>query len=166
MEAETISLSDLREIVFYDPKTGHFEWRKSRGGKALAGTKAGSVNRRGYIEISIRCRKWLGHRLAWFYTHGQLPKAIDHINGNASDNRIDNLRAASQGQNMANTRIRRNNTSGFKGVSWCSYTNRWVAHIRKDGRKRTVGRFDTPEEAHAAYCLAAEQMHGEFARHG
>lgn len=161
-----MSQQELKTIVRYDSGAGHFTWLSNRGGKALAGAAAGSINRRGYVEITIACRKWLGHRLAWYYEHGVIPSSVDHVNGNQSDNRLANLRIASQGQNMANTKIRSNNTSGFKGVSWCSDTSRWVAQIRKDGKKRTIGRFDTPEAAHRAYCLAADRMHGEFARHG
>lgn len=166
MSKTILTQAQLREILSYDAVTGEFRWLRSRGGKALAGTIAGSVNRRGYVEISVGCSKWLGHRLAWLYAHGRVPKAIDHINGIGADNRLENLREATQGLNMANTRKRSNNTSGFKGVSWCRDTSRWAAQIRKDGRKYTIGRYDTAEQAAEAYSIKAAALFGEFARAG
>ena len=156
----------VQEIISYDAETGVFTWLSSRGGKAWVGTRAGNVNKRGYVEICVGRTKWLGHRLAWFYTHGVVPKVIDHINGNCSDNRLVNLRPATQTLNLANAKRRSNNTSGYKGVTFCKDTNRWLAQVRKHGRNVKIGRFDTPELAHAAYVAAAERFFGEFARAG
>lgn len=90
--------------------------------------------------------------------------AVDHINGNALDNRRVNLRLAYASGNQRNRSINRNNTSGFKGVSWDKQHGRWQAGISVNGRRKRLGLFDTAEEAHAAYAKAAQQFHGEFAR--
>jgi hypothetical protein len=87
----------------------------------------------------------------------------DHKNMNRLDNRrFGNLRLANNSQNAQNTRIRPANTSGFKGV--CKKGNRWVAQIGRNSKRECLGYFLTPEEAHKAYCEAAELFHGEFRR--
>ena len=76
-----------------------------------------------------------------------------------------NLRPATRSENVANTRRRRSNTSGFKGVSK-NYGNKWMARIRKDDKLIYIGNFDSPEEAHAAYAEAAKRLFGDFANIG
>ncbi len=93
-----------------------------------------------------------------------MPEAerVDHINGDGTDNRRANLRAATHAQNMRNRKKHKNNTSGFKGVS--PMRGKWRAQIRFEGRKHHLGIFDSPEEAAEAYDEAARRLHGEFAR--
>ena len=92
-------------------------------------------------------------------------RVADHINGNPLDNRKLNLRACTYAENARNQRLRRDNKSGFKGVSQVSW-NRWTAIIRPDGRNCCLGTFDSPEKAHQAYCEAAAWLYGEFANFG
>lgn len=87
---------------------------------------------------------------------------VDHINGNRFDNRRCNLRLATQQQNCRNARIMKNNRSGLKGAGY--HNGKWQAQIVIDGKKTYLGIFNTPEEAHEAYCQAAKQHFGEFAR--
>ena len=89
---------------------------------------------------------------------------IDHRDGDGTNNRWNNLRRASQSQNNANRRRPRSNTSGFKGVSRCRRTGKWIAVIGKRGRMIYLGKFSTPQAAHAAYVAAARKLYGEFAR--
>lgn len=91
---------------------------------------------------------------------------VDHINGDGLDNRRCNLRLATAAQNQMNQRRRRDNTSGFKGVRFDRARQRWRAEIRVDGKHIFLGRFDTPVEAHRAYCKAAALYFGEFANDG
>ncbi|WP_375198979.1 HNH endonuclease [Cupriavidus metallidurans] len=90
----------------------------------------------------------------------------DHINGDRLDNRRTNLRVCSHGENQHNAQKRRDNTSGFKGVCWSKTNNCWQARICVNGKKRHIGLFGSPEAAYAAYCAAADKLHGEFANHG
>ena len=87
----------------------------------------------------------------------------DHINGDRLDNRRSNLRLANPSQNGANSADRQRQSS-FRGVYLHKPTGRWVAQISEGGRPRHLGIFDTPEEAAAAYDLAATQKWGAYAR--
>lgn len=89
---------------------------------------------------------------------------VDHINGESLDNRRANLRLATQTQNNINAKCRSDNQSGFKGVGFHRQTGKWVARIKVNGRTKSLGLYETPEEAHQAYCKAAIQYYGEFAR--
>lgn len=91
---------------------------------------------------------------------------VDHRDGNGLDNRRSNIRPATIGENARNARIRSDNTSGYKGVSFHKVTGRWSATIAINGKSKHLGLFGTPEEAHAVYCVAAKEMHGDFARTG
>lgn len=87
---------------------------------------------------------------------------IDHRNGDGLDNRRSNLRFATKSQNGMNRGKQRNNTTGYKGVGLLH--GRFTASIERDQRRYHLGSFDTPEEAAAAYAVAAANLHGEFAR--
>lgn len=92
---------------------------------------------------------------------------IDHANGNGLDNRRRNLRLCSQTENHRNARRHADNRVGFKGVHKGRANGRgerYHAQIRAGAIRRHIGTFDTPEEAHSAYCAAARELHGEFAR--
>ena len=154
----------LRRLLAYDPITGSLHWRVDRC-RVRAGDLAGQPHPRGYWTVTANQGRYLAHRLAWAIHYGSWPERhIDHINGNKLDNSIANLRLASVAENARNGRMRRTNTSGFKGVSYIAATGRWRATIMVDGKQRWLGTHPTPEAAHAAYAVAAHQMHGEFAR--
>lgn len=159
------TLERLRQLVDYNPETGVFTWKEKTGKKVRVGHEVGSVHSQGYIEAMIDRKRWFLHRLAWFYVHGEVPpQQIDHINGNRADNRIGNLRVASQQQNSGNMRIRSSNQSGLKGVYWRKDLNRWSASIHVNYKTKNLGLFETKEDAHAAYMRAAAKTFGEFAR--
>lgn len=157
-----VTAARVREVLNYFPETGEFTWRVVTGPRAILGAIAGSRTQ-GYINISVDGRLYRAHRLAWLYVHNKWPRlGIDHINGNGLDNRLINLREATQAENTANARKKKTCKSGFKGVT--AYRSKWVATVGKAGRKIHLGCFDTREQAHAAYCSAAKRLHGEFAR--
>lgn len=90
---------------------------------------------------------------------------VDHINGDPFDNRKCNLRICEAIQNWWSRKKRSDNTSGFKGVTWSKSNSKWNARIKKHGKRISLGYFETPEAAHAAYCKAADELFGEFARY-
>lgn len=89
---------------------------------------------------------------------------VDHISGDGLDCRKQNLRLATSEDNARNARRRRDNQSGYKGVSWHKQRRKWVAQLNIDGKRKHLGLFICPKEAHAVYCDAVERLHGEFAR--
>lgn len=92
------------------------------------------------------------------------PVLVDHANGNTLDNRRCNLRLATVAQNSCNSRTRAGTASGLKGAHLIRKTGRWRSSIRVDRKVIHLGTFATAQEAHAAYCAAAVEHHGEFAR--
>jgi hypothetical protein len=109
---------------------------------------AGSINARGYWLIKIKRRTYAAHRLAWLYEKGTMPtNCLDHVNGVKTDNSFCNLREATRKQNQENLCIQKNNTSGFRGVTWDASRGKWMAHITHNSKQKTIGRYDTAEEA-------------------
>jgi len=103
----------------------------------------------------------LMHRLIMDAQPGQ---QADHINRLTLDNRKSELRLCTGSQNQHNAAKRTDNTSGYKGVSWHKRNKKWQARITVNGKDRYLGSFLTPELAHEAYCNAADELRGEFAR--
>jgi hypothetical protein len=154
----------LRELLDYDPLTGVFIWLVSPSRNTPAGSVAGA-NSEGYRLIRVDGGRYKGHQLAWLYMTGEWPPSrIDHEDTNRGNNIWTNLRLATNSQNKANMGKRADNTSGFKGVRWYPTTRKWAAQIGHQGKTKNLGYFTTPEQAHAAYCSAAQRLFGEFAR--
>ncbi len=149
----------LREILHYDPETGEFRWRVKSAKRIKVGDRTGRKNVNGYLEIGAFGRLYKAHRLAWLYVHGKWPDGvIDHMNGDNSDNRICNLRDVTLSVNMQNLRHARAGTkSGLLGVA--AHKDKWKALIKANGKQLVLGRFDTPEAAHAAYVEAKRRLH-------
>lgn len=169
----------VRECFEYSPDTGELVWRrrplhhfKSPRGEwqwnaRYAGTVAGSTHSGGYVQVVVNKKKLFAHRIAWVFISGSWPTdEIDHINGDKSDNRKDNLRAATHSENGRNKKISSRNTSGAKGVHWFDRTQKWSAHLNIGGRQTTLGYFDTIAEAAESVRAAREIHHGAFANHG
>ena len=114
----------------------------------------------GYQYVTWQRKHYAVHRIVFLLINGWLPDCVDHIDGNPSNNRLDNLREATQGQNMQNqSKPQSRNKSGCLGVHWCIRDHKWIAKIGFDGRQKFIGRFDTPELAHQAYLAVKSQVH-------
>lgn len=137
----------LCEVLDYNPKTGIFRWKESRG-RVKAGDIAGCKCEDGYIRIRIDSKIYLAHRIAWFYVHGYFPEnLIDHKNRNEYDNWIDNLRETSSQCNLRNSGNYKRNKSGVKGVSWYKVTKKWQVQICINQKDKHLGYFDDFDEA-------------------
>lgn len=157
----TLSQKMLFERLVYDPETGIFTYRSRPANCVNIGDRAGTVCSEGYIKIKIAGINHSAHRLAWLYVHGTWPpKCIDHVNGIRSDNRLSNLRLATNYHNALNRRSK--NSTGFRGVE--RSRRQFKAKIIVEGKSIYLGLFPSPEEAYRAYCAAAKRLHGEFAR--
>lgn len=156
--AGLLTADKARSLLDYDPDTGLLRWKRPRG-SSRPGWTAGTEGPRGYKTIGVCRKRYLVHRMAWLMMTGQWPRdQVDHINGCRSDNRWVNLREATNGQNQQNAILRRTNKSGFRGVDWYKRDNRWRAQITHKGVSKTLGYFDRPEDAHAAYLAARAKL--------
>ncbi len=174
-----LTADQARELLKYDPQTGRLYWlprdrelfSRDQSWKTwntrFAGHKAfTSVNVGGYRQGAIFGHMYVAHRVIWLLVNSEWPPAdIDHVNGDRVDNRWSNLRSVTRSENGHNRKRTSRNTSGVNGVSWVKRARKWIAYIHIDGRSKSLGVFDSIEEAASARARANAQ-HGFSARHG
>lgn len=143
---KTLTHDRLRELLDYNPETGIFTWKEPNKhcSKNIKGTKAGSLNSKGYRRIRVEGKDYKAHRLAWFYVYGSLPSGmLDHKNRVRDDNRIDNLRLATPTLNAFNKEQVRVSRTGVRGVF--KHGKRYMAYIGRNAETRAS--FPSLEEA-------------------
>lgn len=154
----------LKQLFSYDPDTGIFTRLFVPGLRTDRLMQPIYSPTNGYLAFAVDGVKYKAHRLAWLYMTGEWPKGlIDHKNGVKGDNRFDNLREASQAQNMRNQGLQAHNSSGFTGVYWNKCAAKWQAYIKVDRKVRYLGIFEVKEDAVAARRVAEIEYFGEFA---
>jgi len=107
----------------------------------------GYINSKGYCYISYEGAQYMAHRLIWKWWYGYDPEEIDHINGDKLDNRINNLRNVDRKTNNKNSKKRKDNSSGFQGVTWHTRTNKWRSRVTIDKKQIAIGYYNSPQEA-------------------
>jgi hypothetical protein len=143
-----------------------FVYNKNTGIISRRGLVAGGKNTHGYWQIGFKNKTYLAHRLAWILHYGDWPSGnIDHINGNKLDNRIVNLRVATQAENLKNRALAKKNTSGCHGVEWHKVAKKWTARITHNGTREYLGIFSKKEFAINAR-KEAEKIYGFHPNHG
>jgi hypothetical protein len=152
----------LNEIFNY--KNGGLYWKVNKSNKSKIDCLAGTLHPSGYIHIIINYKPYLAHRLIFMYHYGYFPKEVDHINGDKSDNRIENLRAATRSENIRNIKLQKNNISGSKGVYWSKAVNSWVVGVTLNYRRIHLGCYKDLELAELVAVMGREKYHGSFAR--
>lgn len=173
---DSIDVDHLRKIAEYNPKTGVVTWRKrgketfrnggpyaeaisERWNKHRAGNPVGHISPHGYVVTTIEKKTVMVHRMAWAIHFGRHPKGqIDHISGAKNDNRLENLREVSAGENSRNRKKPVTNSSGLMGVHFHKQSAKWHARIMVDGVRRHLGAFEDPKEAHRAYVRAKQKF--------
>lgn len=173
-----ITAYNIKTFVDYNPETGKFIWkpRAIRQQKYFSRTDAGwntrfagkevadRVHRHGHLQIQLFCKNYMAHILAWMHYYGENPTShIDHVDGNPANNRICNLRLATQSQNMMNARLRKNNTSGVKGVCWRKKEKKWGAYMSVNKKVTQFGCFEHFEEALVVRKAMEQVYYGGFA---
>lgn len=154
----------LKENYDYH-EDGGFIRNIPRGNQKAGSVFFGKKEKTGYMRVAINYDVFVVHRVIWKWHNGDEPKFIDHINGNRSDNRIENLRACSKSENRHNSDMNKNNTSGYNGVAYYDYgkTPKWVWHFIVDGI-RYSGYCSSMKSAVLAYCSKAEEINPVFMR--
>lgn len=170
----------VRELLDYDPETGILTWRRrpirpeevardKNWNARCEGKPAGCITPYGYRMLGITAEfgkeeKLLAHRIAWAHYYGEWPTGfLDHINRDRLDNSIRNLRPATITENSMNAKVRKDNSSGVRGVSRFR-DGRWRVRLNKNGEEVYCAFFASKEEAIAARKEAALRFYGEFAR--
>lgn len=125
----------------------------------------GWVNNSGYLQTEVNKKCYMVHRIIYEMHHGKIPPGmqIDHINVNQLDNRIENLRLATQSQNQINCGVQKNSSTKLRGVHKTP-SGKYQARLGYKGKKLYLGLFDTPEEAARVCEEKRRELHGEFAR--
>lgn len=172
------------ELLDYDPATGKLTWKERgqkwfKSGRGYPGRACKSWNSHfagkvalstiksnGYMHGSLFYKCVMAHRIIWLMVHGKWPDTIDHVNGNRSDNRLNNLREVTQPSNMKNTKRQNRNKSGFPGVCFEKRRQKWHARIQsKEGKSIHLGYFDSLRRA-AKVRKRAEIEFGYHPNHG
>lgn len=158
----------LQELFEYSVITGELRWKAKSSVKAtrtLVGSLATNLNG-SHFQTRVDGSLYMTHRLIWRLITGDDPGCleVDHVDLCKTNNSWHNLRLATRGENQHNRPSYRSNKTGYKGVSYYQRYGKYLASIRVQGRTKTIGYFQTPEEAHTAYCKAAAELHGEFSR--
>lgn len=161
-----ITQNQLKKLVDY--KDGNLYWRESGSGRKM-GVPAGIINGSGYRQIMINYKLYLTHQLIYLYHYGYIPKCLDHIDSNPSNNDINNIRESTVSQNAMNKRKAKvingkSPSSQFKGVSWHKQAKKWNPQIKIDGKKKNLGSFNSEIEAAKAYDKVAIELFGEFVK--
>lgn len=157
-----LSAARVRQLFDYDPKNGALTWAVDRSRLAKKGTVAGSVYSNGYRVVGVDQTYYLVHRLVWVHHYGEPPKLnVDHINGDRLDNRIANLRDVSKSKNAQNQRKCHGDKKSCDliGATWDKSNKNWKAQLVLNRKTVYIGRFKTPEDAHAAYLEAKRKLH-------
>lgn len=154
-EKKEISYELVREL--FDYKNGLLIWKKRIARSVDIGSEVNYQNTYGYVIVFIYNKAYYAHRIIWLWHHGYIPENdIDHVNRDKSDNRIENLREVSHQCNMRNLKVRKNNSTCVRGITWDKDRKKYKVQINNGKRNQFVGRFNDLNEA--VLCrLAAEQ---------
>lgn len=152
-----VTQSLLKELFIYDEVAGIFT-RKVDRGPCRVGDIVGVLHHSGYLSTEIIGKNYFIHRLVWLYMTGKFPlKVIDHIDRDKLNNRFSNLRDVSQSENVANTKLKSNNTSGIIGVRFYKPRGNWVATITVNKVRKHLGYFKDKEAAIVARRIAEKE---------
>lgn len=154
----------IRSLFDHDPQTGNLVWKVKRG-FAYPGLIAGTLDQGGFLKIHINRRPIAAHRLVWFWHHGTWPKfELLHLNGNKTDNRLENL--ADTPNRPCKLRERPRGASGFKGVvEQCGKFRARIQDFRLGGKLVHIGTYETAEEAEEGYREKHVEIHGIISPH-
>ena len=149
---DQVALIDDEDFELVSRHKWHAQWEASTKSFCAVTTIRKSDGKRATLRM---------HRLIM---NAKPCEEVDHIHHLTLDNRKSELRLCTGSQNKCNSGKHADNASGYKGICWLKHEQKWVSRIMLNGKVRYLGRYATPEAAHEAYCKAALELHGEFAR--
>jgi hypothetical protein len=152
----------LHELFEY--KDGNL-YRKISVRGSTKGKKVGVINNSGYTTIVVDGKNMAMHRAVFIMHHGYSPAMIDHIDGNKSNNKIENLRPCTKSTNGWNRKIHKNNKTGIKNVLWKAEKNAWIVKLNVNKKRIHLGLYRDLELADLVAQEARDLYHGQFARH-
>ncbi|WJZ70034.1 HNH homing endonuclease [Pantoea phage PA-1] len=167
---ECFIFDHINGLIFWKSRPPH-HFKSHRETKLIntrqAGKQAGCVGRDGYLRVRFNGRSHLIHRVIWQMIYGEIPESmqVDHINHNRTDNRVSNLRLVSKKENLKNKSRSRLNTTGESGISFRKDSGKFLARISIDGKRKSLGSFETLEDALLARKKEMEKQ-GYHANHG
>jgi hypothetical protein len=149
----TITQQQVKDL--FDYSDGVLMWKnKPACSRRFDGSnEAGTVTTGGYKKVVIGGKKHYVHRLIFLMHNGYLPDLIDHADGNSSNNKIENLREADKSKNAANSKLSILSTSGHRGVTKASRSDKWYARVQINKKSIHLGTFDDFEFA----CFVADE---------
>ena len=158
---ENLAISHDYALSAFDYQDGNLIRKTGRVNEI--GQIAGCVHKgTGYIHVKIKAKSFKAHRLVFLYHNGFLPEFVDHIDGNKTNNKIENLRAATKEENCRNQKIRSTNKSGYKGVKWVEHCKKWQVEVCKNYKQLRFGMYEDLELAGLVAIEATELIHGRF----
>lgn len=173
-----ISPADLRRLLRFDAETGTLYWLErpreycptdaehKRWNTAFAGKQALNHRSGDYRRGAILGQNYMAHRVIWALAYGEWPREdIDHIDGNPSNNRLDNLRAVTTTENQRNKSIPVTNTSGCLGVRWVEEKQKYRVEVGEDGKRKHIGFYADKLNAMIARDAASRAL-GYASGHG
>jgi hypothetical protein len=161
--AEQILTQEYLHTVF-TYKNGHLYWKKT--GTGIVKEQAGWQDKLGYWNLGLNKKTYKIHRLIYLMHHGFMPKCIDHIDNNALNNAIENLREATLSENQFNSKTHKNSTTKIKNVTYLQESGKYRVTLALNKSKKHFGYYDDLELAELVAIEARDKYHGRFARHG
>lgn len=160
-------ITQQQVLELFEYRDGNLYWKVSTTNSITVGQIAGTAtNDAGYKIVGIGGKTYRAHRIIFLYHHGYIPNKIDHIDGDRSNNKIENLRPATNEENSRNSKLSKINKSGVKGVCWASHVNKWLVQVRSGNSNKYLGLYDDLEVAKAVAIEARNKFHKEYANHG
>ena len=160
----TLTQEEAHRLFEYRDGVLFWKERHRNSRKPKDDMEAGTHTGHGYKKITVAQKKYYVHQIIFLMQHGYIPKIVDHIDGNTSNNKFENLRESSKSLNACNSKLRSDSTSGHKGVAWSNACGKWMARVQIKNRAKHLGVFEDFELA----CLVADEarilFHGDHAR--
>ena len=145
---------------------GELYWKIKPSTAAWIGKKAGQLNNKNRFQVNYKGYIYYIHRIIWTMHEGAWPVLeIDHINGDGTDNRIENLREVNRTVQNKNAALRKDSTTRIVGVHWNMQSSKWRAQICFKSKQRHLGLYEDFFEACCAR-KSAERKYGFHVNHG